>query len=129
MNLEPLWCALILIGVATIYTLIAGFYGVVFSDLFQCALIIVGIAYISFTAITQVGQTPDFDAVAQSVSGLKDWSSCFPQKIAEMPKAYEMYEALMMFTIFLVIKNVISGFGGGFEPHYFAARNERECGK
>jgi SSS family solute:Na+ symporter len=128
-NLEPLWCALILIGVATIYTLIAGFYGVVFSDLFQCALITVGIAYISFTAITKVGQTPDFDAVAQSVSGLKDWSTCFPQKIAEMPKAYEMYKCLRMFTIFLIIKNVVSGFGGGFEPHYFAARNERECGK
>ena len=37
-DLEPLWCALILIGVATVYTIIAGFYGVVFSDLFQCAL-------------------------------------------------------------------------------------------
>jgi SSS family solute:Na+ symporter len=128
-DLEPLWCALILIGVATVYTMAAGFYGVVFSDLFQCALIIVGIAYISITAIMKVGEVPDFPAVAQSISGMQEWMTCFPQKIAEMPKAYEMYECLMMFTMFLVLKNIVSGFGGGFEPHYFAARNERECGK
>lgn len=128
-DLEPLWCALILIGVATIYTMIAGFYGVVFSDLFQCALIIVGITYISITAIIKVGQVPDFPAVAQNISGLQEWMTCFPQRIAEMPKAYEMYECLRMFVFFLVVKNVVSGFGGGFEPHYFAARNERECGK
>lgn len=128
-DLEPLWCALILIGVATIYTMIAGFYGVVFSDLFQCALIIVGITYISITAILKVGQVPDFPAVAQNISGIQEWMTCFPQRIAAMPKAYEMYECLMMFIFFVVIKNVVSGFGGGFEPHYFAARNERECGK
>ena len=128
-DLEPLWCALILIGVATIYTMIAGFYGVVFSDLFQCALIIVGITYISITAIMKVGEVPDFPAIAQSISGIQEWMTCFPQKAAAMPKAYEMYECLMMFTMFLVLKNVVSGFGSGFEPHYFAARNERECGK
>jgi Na+/proline symporter len=128
-DLEPLWCALILIGVATIYTMIAGFYGVVFSDLFQCALIIVGITYISATAILKIGSGPEFATMAQDISGLKDWMTCFPQRIAEMPKAYEMYECLLMFTLFLVAKNIVSGFGGGFEPHYFAARNERECGK
>ena len=128
-DLEPLWCALILIGVATIYTMAAGFYGVVFSDLFQCALIIVGITYISITAMMKIGSGPEFATMAQEISGIQEWMTCFPQRLAAMPRAYEMYECLLMFTMFLVLKNIVSGFGGGFEPHYFAARNERECGK
>jgi len=46
-----------------------------------------------------------------------------------MPKGYEAYESLLMFTIFLLLRNIIMGFGTGDDPQYFAAKNERECGK
>ena len=127
--LSPFQCALIMIGVATIYTMTSGFYGVVFSDLFQCTLIIVGIIYISVTAFLKVDSGVAFSELAQSVSGIKEWYTAFPQSHASMPPGYEAYEALTMFTMFLILKNIVSGFGSGFEPHYFAARNERECGK
>ena len=52
--LSPLICSLIMIGIATIYTMMSGFYGVVLSDLFQTALIIVGIIFISVTAFFKV---------------------------------------------------------------------------
>ncbi|MCP4709923.1 MAG: sodium:solute symporter [Planctomycetes bacterium] len=126
---SPMYCALFVIGVATIYTMTSGFYGVVFSDLFQCALIIIGIVFISVVALMKVGDGAAFAAMAQSITGIEEWYTALPQITANMPKAYEMYDALFMFTMFLVLKNVVSGFGSGFEPHYFAARNERECGK
>ena len=48
-----------------------------------------------------------------------------------MPKGYEQYEHLLVYTMFFLVLNrmIISGFGTGHEPQYFAARNERECGK
>ena len=127
--LSPLICSLIMIGIATIYTMMSGFYGVVFSDLFQTALIIVGIIFISVTAFFKVDDSVSFINMAQDLSGLKEWGTAFPQMLAEMPRGYEVYETLMMFTMFLVLKNIVSGFGSGFEPHYFAARDERDCGK
>ncbi len=127
--LSPLMCALIVIGVATIYTVASGFYGVVFSDLLQCSLIFIGIAYISITAYHQISDGAEFAALATSISGVREWETAFPQQLADMPAGYEIYDTLLMFTMFLILKNIVSGFGSGFEPHYFAARNERECGK
>ncbi|MBN1480841.1 sodium:solute symporter [candidate division KSB1 bacterium] len=127
--LSPFQCALIVIGVATIYTVASGFYGVVFSDLLQCTLIIIGIVYISITAYNQISDGAEFANLATSISGVREWTTAFPQKLADMPAGYEIYETLLIFTMFLILKNIVSGFGSGFEPHYFAARNERECGK
>ena len=82
--------------------MMSGFYGVVFSDLFQTALIIVGIIFISFTAFFKVDNSVSFMNMAQDLSGLKEWGTAFPQMLAEMPRGYEVYETLMMFTMFLV---------------------------
>ena len=40
---SPVQCALILITVATIYTMASGFYGVVFTDLFQSIIIVTAV--------------------------------------------------------------------------------------
>ena len=48
-----------------------------------------------------------------------------------MPPGYEQYEHLLLYTMFFLVLNklIISGFGTGHEPQFFAARDERECGK
>jgi Na+/proline symporter len=34
--LSPFQCSLIMLGITTVYTVLAGFYGVVLCDLLQC---------------------------------------------------------------------------------------------
>jgi Na+/proline symporter len=126
---SPFVCSLIVIGVATIYTVSSGFYGVVFSDLFQCALVVIGASYITIMALTRIDDGSTFVTMAERITDIPEWGTGYPQIEATMPKAYEAYHCLFMFTVFLIIRNVILGFGSGPEPHYFGARNERECGK
>ncbi len=127
--LTPVQCSLIMVGVATLYTISSGFYGVVFSDVIQCLLILFGIVFITALALVKMGSEADLGTLTQSVAGCTDWLSSFPQQITTMPKGYEVYESLFMFTVFLLLRNIIMGFGTGDDPHYFAARNERDCGK
>jgi Na+/proline symporter len=127
--LTPLQCSLVMIGVATIYTIASGFYGVVFSDVIQCFLILVGIVLITVLAIMKMGEGADLANLTETVTGCKDWLTSFPQLTTKMPKGYQAYESLFMFTVFLLLRNIIMGFGTGDDPHYFAARNERDCGK
>ena len=129
--LTPFQCALILLGVATLYTAVSGLYGVVFSDLFQCGLILLGVVVVVVLAVRQVPDAAGFAAIAESVSGMANWTSTLPQAHAAMPKGYEQYENLLIYTMFFLVLNklIIGGFGTGHEPQFFAARNERECGK
>jgi SSS family solute:Na+ symporter len=129
--LTPLQCSLIMIGVATLYTIVSGFYGVVFSDLLQCGLILLGVIFIIFLAVGKVADGASLAAISETVTGMKNWVSSFPDWHATMPKGYEQYQHLMVYALFFLVlqKLIIGGFGTGHEPQYFAARNERECGK
>jgi Na+/proline symporter len=128
--LSPLVCSLIIMGVTTVYTVLSGFYGVVLCDLLQCGLILIGMAAVTVLAVIKVaGSDGDLAGLTQTVTHCSQWLSSFPQRAAEMPKGYEAYHALFMFTIFLLLRNIIMGFGTGDDPQYFAAKNERECGK
>jgi solute:Na+ symporter, SSS family len=130
MPLSPLQCSLIMIGITTIYTIMSGFYGVVISDLLQCGLILIGMTSVAILAVLKIaGSDGDLAGLTQTVTHCSQWLSSFPQQVAEMPKGYEAYETLYMFTIFLLLRNIIMGFGTGDDPQYFAAKNERECGK
>jgi Na+/proline symporter len=40
---SPLVCSLMMIGVATVYTMVSGFYGVVFTDMFQSVIILIAV--------------------------------------------------------------------------------------
>lgn len=126
---SPFWCALVLIAVSTIYTITSGMYGVVFSDLLQTVLIVAGTIFIVVLACGQIADGPGLAEVSQVVTGAKEWMTSYPQFMTHLPPGYEMYNSLFMFTMFLVLRNLIGGFGTGGEPQYFAAKNERECGK
>lgn len=126
----PLQCSLIILGITTLYTVVSGFYGVVFCDLVQCGLVLTGMIIVIVLALMKIaGSDGNLAVLTHVVTGCSQWLSSFPQKVAEMPKGYEAYHALFMFTIFLLLRNLIMGFGTGDDPQYFAAKNERECSK
>lgn len=128
-RLAPVYASLILVAVATLYTLVSGYYGVVYCDLLQVFLILVGAGTVITTAVLKVGSPQQLAQLAREVTGNPDWMSSFPQRMTFMPQGYEMYECLFMFTIFLLLRNLFIGLGTGNTPQYFAARNDKECGK
>jgi len=124
----PLQCSLIMIGVATLYTMISGFYGVVYTDLFQSLIILGAVIGITAMAVLKLGSSAELAALSQEVTGNSGWMSSRLSWQTEMPKGYEMYRHLMIFAMFYLMRNIFFGMGSGGEPKYFGARNDRECG-
>jgi Na+/proline symporter len=125
---SPQTCSLFLILFACIYTAASGFYGVVFTDLFQGIVIIAGVIVVTVLAIQKTWFDPDFSSLAAGISGMEAWSSSIPHWKVEMPAGYENYNLLTLMAMFYLLKSMINGLGGGGEPKYFGARNDRECG-
>ncbi len=117
-----------MVGVATLYTITSGFYGVVWTDLLQSGVIIIAVVFISWMAISSISSHGDLDALAWEVVHSPRWTSSTPHWNAAMPKGYEQYSALFLFATFYLFRNMIGGVGSGGDPKYFGARNERECG-
>lgn len=126
--ITPFWCAAIMIAITTMYTITSGFYGVVFTDLFQAGIILCATIIISVIAFVKIGHTGDFAQIAASVTGSSDWMNSTPQWITQMPTGYETYKHLILFSFFYLVRNVFGGMGLGNEPRYFGAKNDRECG-
>lgn len=127
--LSPLQCSLIMIGIATVYTMASGFYGVVFTDLFQSGIILIAVIGISAMAIMKVTSAEALAALAFDVTGTKQWLSSTPHWFTSMPKGYEAYRHLFMFAMFYLLKNMFAGAGSGADPKYFGATSDRQCGK
>ncbi|HOM48831.1 MAG TPA: sodium:solute symporter, partial [Candidatus Hydrogenedentes bacterium] len=125
---SPLTCTLIMIGVATFYTMISGFYGVVFTDLFQAAIILIGVILVTVMAVLRLQGTADFSLIASQVTGNAQWLESLPRWHTTMPAGYEQYEALIMFAFFYLMKNIFLGIGTGADPRYLGAKSDRECG-
>ncbi len=124
---SPLTCSLILIGVATLYTVISGFFGVVYTDIFQSLIIIGAVIYISILAFNQFENSAALADVAYKVTGNSDWLSSSIQWHTTMPRGYEVYQDLMMFVLFYLLRLVVGSLGYGADPKYFGARSEREA--
>ena len=124
---SPLACALVLVGVASLYTMISGFYGVVYTDIFQSAIILIAVVTISALAILRVSGAGSLANVAGAVTGNAQWMSSVPHWKTTMPAGYEAYQDLLMFAFFYLMRNVFSGMGVGDDPKYFGARSDREC--
>ncbi|MBN1541407.1 sodium:solute symporter [candidate division KSB1 bacterium] len=125
---SPLVCSIILIAVATLYTMVSGFYGVVFTDFFQSLIILIAVVVITSMAVTKISGTADFAALAQQVTGNPHWMSSALHWHTAMPRGYEAYQHLMLFVFFYFLRSVIGGVSEGADPKYFGARNERETG-
>jgi Na+/proline symporter len=125
---SPFVCSLILVGIATAYTVTSGFYGVVYTDIFQSGIILFSAVFISLMAFGKVESAQQLSELSQHVTGNKEWLSSSIQWHTHMPKGYEMYQDFMMFVIFYLLRLVVGSLGYGADPKYFGARSEREAG-
>jgi SSS family solute:Na+ symporter len=128
---SPMVCALIMIGVASVYTMVSGFYGVVYTDLFQSVIILVAVVSITTMAVVAISDHGgDIGGLAQEVTGSQQWLSSIPHWYTTMPpgKEYQAFRYLAMFALFYLMRNVLFGMGLGGDPKYFGAPHERACG-
>lgn len=125
----PEHCSLVLLVMATLYTMMSGFYGVIFTDLFQVCIIMAAVIYISFKAFMGIGGVDEISQVAMEVTGNPDWISGVPKWNAHVPEGYEVYKHLIIFASFYLVRTIVAGIGTGADPRYFGAKNDRECGK
>jgi Na+/proline symporter len=126
---SPEACSLTLLVMATLYTMMSGFYGVIFTDLFQVAIILVAVVYISVKAFNGVGDVGEISQIAMKVTGSPDWINAAPQWNVHVPEGYEVYKHLLVFASFYLVRTIVAGLGTGADPRYFGAKNDRECGK
>lgn len=127
--ISPQMCAILMIGVATLYILTAGFYGVVYTDIFQSGIILFAIVVVSVYAFIRNPGAEQLAALAYDVTGQSAWMSSACSWKTPMPKGYEQYSYLFIVAAFYLFRNVFYGMGAGGEPRYFGARDDKECGK
>lgn len=126
---SPATCALLMIGAATLYTVASGFYGVVFTDLFQSVIVVSAALLVTVLAVVKVDAIGDVAALAYHVTGDPHWTSATLPMETVMPRGYEAYSHLTLFAFFYLIRNMLIGMSSaGADPRYFGARTERECG-
>ncbi|MBN1290835.1 MAG: sodium:solute symporter [Candidatus Latescibacteria bacterium] len=117
--------ALVFFLIVMVYTVAAGFYGVVYTDLFQ-SMLILGIIFFITVKAMMVG-TPEYFSKFTT----PEWRTILPSswKI-DMPSGYENMRFLGMLIIFWIISNVFQGFAvpldGWTSQRYYAAKDERE---
>jgi len=124
---DPVLLTVAILGLATLYTVAAGFYGVVLSDLVQGCIMIIGCIIVSIIAWQIVPSAEVLQLTAQQVTGLADWTSSYPAWRVETPAGYEAYRYLVIAALFYLLRNVFGGMASGAEPRFFAARNSREA--
>lgn len=127
--LPPYACSAIIIGIAVVYTAMSGFYGVVFTDVIQSAIVVTAAVVITVMAVGKSWGGEAFPELADRVSGMTDWMNALPQWKTDMPAGYEHYRFIYILAFFYLFKAVVvDGFGSGGDPKFFGARNDRECG-
>lgn len=135
---SPIQCALLMVGVATLYTMASGFYGVVVTDVIQTLVILIVVGVITFMAVSHAGDIPDVDAFAERVTQRDfepsaaavrtQWTSSVPYWKVPMQEGYEPYGLLTLFAMMYLFRQILEGMRSGGDQRYFGARNERECG-
>ena len=124
----PMMTTLVLITVTTLYTMSAGFYGVVLTDLVQGVIVMISCVIISFMAWHMVPSLGHLAETAKLVTGNPFWTESHPAWHTPMPAGYEDYQPLIMIASFYLLRNVLYGMGAGAEPRYFGAKSDRDCG-
>ncbi len=132
------FASIALVALALIYTAASGFYGVVWTDVFQGVLIFVAIIYVCALAL-QISTVPEtFSVSIPSGEGFEiqqwnfaDWSSISPSLTLELPGDYSVFNLFGGVIFFYLLKVFMEGFGGSggyMVQRYFAAKSDREAG-
>ena len=139
LGINPDLAALMMIILATIYTVASGLYGVVWTDVFQGVLIFGTILFICYLAMDLVTLPDEFfvsvplgDGQFQAIkTTLAEWTRITPPAQIDMPGEYSIYNLFGLALLFYLFKVTLEGSGGGsgyMLQRYFAARSDREAG-
>jgi len=123
-------CAVIVIGVTTLYVVLGGLYSVVVTDVVQTVILTIAAIVISAVAYTVVSP----EVVSQTLPG--DWASVLPRwHLPEMAanKDYASYEWFGPLVIVWVLKGLFLNAGGPAQMYDFqrflAAKNPQDAAK
>ena len=127
-----------LVSLALVYTAASGFYGVVWTDVFQGVLIFIALIYVCVLAL-QTATIPETFSVSIPVGDVfelkewnfSDWSSITPSLTLDLPGDYSAFNLFGGVIFFYLIKECMAGIGGGggyMVQRYFAAKSDREAG-
>ena len=130
------FASIALIALALVYTAASGFYGVVWTDVFQGVLIFAAIIYVCVLALNTVTIPETFSVSIPDTEQLKewsflDWSSISPFVTLDLPgeySAYNLFGGVIFFYLFKECMTGLAGGGGYMVQRYFAARSDREAG-
>lgn len=122
-----------------LYASASGFYGVVWTDVFQGFIILIGIVYLVALALYKVDLPAQFEVSLplsktefQSLSiSLSDWSSLKIPWSLDLPGQYSTYNLFSITIGFYLLKTCIEGLGGAggyMSQRFFAASSDREAG-
>ena len=130
--------SILLIGMALVYTVASGFYGVVWTDVFQGILIFLAIIYVCGIALHTATIPETFSVSIPNGTGFElynwnfsDWSSISPSLTLDLPGNYAIFNLFGGVIFFYMVKVFMEGFGGGggyMIQRYFAAKSDREAG-
>ena len=126
---SPLVCSLVMIGIATIYTLTSGFYGVVYTDFIQSIIILGAVIGVTWMAVGRIESVEQISAIANEVTGQSGWADSSWSWHVDFPKGYDEHNFLFIISMFYLARNIFFGMGAGGEPKYFGAKSDAECGK
>lgn len=137
----PLIAALFMVFFVLLYTHLSGFYGVVYTSLFQATLLLFTVLYVvilvmagdfnlsaNFTVSLPMGER-QLSSYTQSIG---QWLQLVPQNNLKYPGAFAMYSGLGWISLFLLFRMTMDGMSGssGFvAQRFYAAKNEQEAGK
>lgn len=139
LGIDDRLAAILMIVIAMVYTVVSGFQGVVWTDVFQGVLIFILIIYICTMALQTVTLPTEFsisvplpDGQFQEITtNLTDWSHLFPPAELDLPGQYSLYNLFGITIFFYVLKTSLEGFagaGGYMSQRYFAAQSDRQAG-
>jgi solute:Na+ symporter, SSS family len=126
---SPMACALIMLVIAGSYTIMSGFYGVVFTDIFQAVFVFLAMGVIAYLAFTLIPDNQTFVETAMLVTGNAEWNAITIPAQVDLPSMYAAFQNFGLAIVSYVFVTIISGISKpGGRPMYFGARSERECG-
>ena len=128
-----------IVGLASIYTVTSGLYGVVYTDVVQGVLVFIAIVATCSIAFLYYPLAESFQvSVPLMEEGFKSlnvsldqWANVVPSWKMDLPGAYSQYNLFGIAIIFYLAKTTIEGSGGSggyLIQRYYAAKSDREAG-
>jgi Na+/proline symporter len=137
-SVDPTITASLIVAFVVIYATAGGFLGVIWTDVFQGALILFAVLYLCFMGMTApplpetfMVSVPDSGQFVLVEHTAAAWQSVAPPQTLNMVGDYARYNNfwhVIGIFIILTIVNGSSGSGGYTAQRYLAAKNEREAG-